>query len=157
MRSGSRIRSVVSTELTDDGRSFAAGDIDTAKSIFARQAKARAPLVPAICNNLEATSDGTLSEDFFLDMLRSGFAEDRAHQQLDLAIDWGRYAELYSFDAGTGQLKLDHLPSADASTARQDLDSSLAGPRSARCGHHWTAEPVPLTALEHPRENPIKR
>jgi len=99
MRSGSRIRSVVSTELTDDGRSFAAGDIDTAKSIFARQAKARAPLVPAICNNLEATSDGTLSEDFFLDMLRSGFAEDRAHQQLDLAIDWGRYAELYSFDA----------------------------------------------------------
>ena len=90
-------------------------------------------------------------------MLRSGFAEDRAHQQLDLAIDWGRYAELYSFDAGTGQLKLDHLPSADASAARQDLDSSLAGPRSARCGHHWTAEPVPLTALEHPRENPIKR
>ena len=104
-------------KLTDDGRSFAAGDIDTAKSIFARQAKARAPLVRAICNNLDATSDGTLSEDFFLDMLRSGFAEDRAHQQLDLAIDWGRYAELYSFDAGTGQLKLDHLPSADASAA----------------------------------------
>jgi NitT/TauT family transport system ATP-binding protein len=101
-------------ELTDDGRSFAAGDIDTAKSIFARQAKARAPLVRAICNNLAATSGGTLSEDFFLDMLRSGFSEDRAHQQLDLAIDWGRYAELYEFDADTGQLKLDHPPAADA-------------------------------------------
>ena len=100
--------------LTDDGRSLAAGDIDTAKSIFARQAKARAPLVRAICNSLEATSDGTLSEDFFLDMLRSGFSEDRAHQQLNLAINWGRYAELYSFDADTGQLKLDHPPSADA-------------------------------------------
>jgi C-terminal AAA-associated domain len=58
--------------------------------------------------------DGTLSEDFFLDMLRSGFSEDRAHQQLNLAIDWGRYAELYQFDADTGQLKLSHLPTADA-------------------------------------------
>ncbi len=96
--------------LTDDGRSLAAGDIDTAKSIFARQAKARAPLVRAICNSLEATSDGTLSEDFFLDTLRSGFTEDRAHQQLNLAINWGRYAERYEFDADTGQLKLDHPP-----------------------------------------------
>jgi NitT/TauT family transport system ATP-binding protein len=47
-------------------------------------------------------------------MLRSGFSEDRAHQQLDLAIDWGRYAELYEFDADTGQLKLDHPAAADA-------------------------------------------
>jgi NitT/TauT family transport system ATP-binding protein len=101
-------------KLTDDGRSFAAGNIDTAKSIFARQAKARAPLVRAVCNNLQATSDGTLSEDSILDTLRSGFSEDRAHEQLDLAIDWGRYAELYSYDADTGQLKLDHPPSADA-------------------------------------------
>ena len=100
--------------LTDDGHSFAAGDIDTAKSIFARQAKARAPLVRDICDNLAATSDGTLSEDFFLDMLRSGFSEDRAYEQLDLAIHWGRYAELYEFDADTGQLKLDHPPTADA-------------------------------------------
>jgi len=101
-------------KLTDDGRSFAAGDIDAAKSIFARQAQARAPLVRAICNHLAATSDGTLSEDFFLDMLRGGFSEDRAHQQLDLAIGWGRYAELYEFDADTGQLKLDHPPVASA-------------------------------------------
>ncbi len=101
-------------ELTDDGRSFAAGDIDTAKSIFARQAKARAPLVRAICNSLAATSDGTLSEDSVLDTLRSGFSEDRAHQQLDLAINWGRYAELYEFDADTGQLKLDHPANPDA-------------------------------------------
>ncbi len=100
--------------LSDDGRSLAAGDIDTAKSIFARQAKARAPLVRAICNSLAATSDGTLSEDSILDTLRSGFSEDRAHQQLNLAINWGRYAELYEFDADTGQLKLDHPPSADA-------------------------------------------
>ena len=101
-------------KLTDDGRRFAAGDIDTAKSIFARQAMARAPLVRAICKSLKDTGRGSLSEDFFLDMLRSGFTEEKAHQQLDLAINWGRYAELYSFEANTGQLRLDHLPDADA-------------------------------------------
>lgn len=110
--------------LSDDGRSLAAGDIDTAKSIFARQAKARAPLVRAICNSLAATSDGTLSEDFFLDTLRSGFSEDRAHQQLNLAIDWGRYAELYEFDADTGQLKLDHPPTADANAQTPTPDAA---------------------------------
>ena len=101
-------------KLTDDGRSFAAGDIDTAKSIFARQAKTRAPPVKAICNSLEADDNGTLSEDFFLDMLRSAFTEEKARQQLDLAINWGRYAELYSFDANTGQLKLGRSPGMDA-------------------------------------------
>jgi C-terminal AAA-associated domain len=68
-------------------------------------------------------------------MLRSGFSEDRAHQQLDLAIDWGRYAELYSFDADTGQLKLDHLPSADASAAVTTLDQLGLARLSRAPGH----------------------
>ena len=145
-------------KLTGDGRSLAAGDIDTAKSIFARQAKARAPLVRAVSNSLAAASDGTLSEDYFLDMLRSGFSEDRAHQQLNLAINWGRYAELYEFDADTGQLKLDHPPSADARAnaglKRGTLTSSLSlapfpggGARTGRAAQdelaterlHWPA------------------
>jgi NitT/TauT family transport system ATP-binding protein len=80
---------------------------------------ARAPLVRAICNSLKNNGDGSLSEDFFLDMLRSGFTEEKAHRQLDVAINWGRYAELYSFEANTGQLKLDHLPDADAKGRRR--------------------------------------
>ena len=94
-------------ELTDEGRSFVSADIDTSKSIFARQAKARAPLVRAIWSSLESTKDGTLSEGFFFDLLRRGFTEEHARRQIDLAIDWGRYGELYEFDANTGQLKLE--------------------------------------------------
>jgi NitT/TauT family transport system ATP-binding protein len=94
-------------ELTDEGRSFVSADIDTSKSIFARQAKAKAPLVRAICSSLESTADGTLSEGFFFDLLRRGFTEENARRQMDLAIDWGRYGELYEFDANTGQLKLE--------------------------------------------------
>ena len=54
-------------------------------------------------------------------MLRRGFTEEEARQQLDLAIDWGRYGELYEFDANTGQLKLelaDSEPKGEASNSQ---------------------------------------
>ncbi len=35
------------------------------------------------------------------------FTQDHAHAQLDIAIDWGRYAELFDYDANTGRLSLD--------------------------------------------------
>jgi NitT/TauT family transport system ATP-binding protein len=95
-------------ELTDEGHRFVEADINTSKAIFAHQAQTRAPLVRAICSSLESTSDGTLGEGFFFDLLRRGFTLDEARQQLDLAIDWGRYGELYDFDANTGQLTLEH-------------------------------------------------
>jgi NitT/TauT family transport system ATP-binding protein len=97
-------------ELTDQGRAYVAGDIDTRKSIFARQAEANAPLVRAICNALHSAEGGTLDESFFLDLLHHGLSEQQARRQLDLAIAWGRYAELYEYDADTGQLKLDPSP-----------------------------------------------
>ena len=94
-------------ELTDAGHTFVAADILTSKEIFANQAKQHAPLVRAIHNSLSATKDGTLPEAFFLDLLRRGFSEDDARHQLDLAIDWGRYGELFDYDATTGQLTLE--------------------------------------------------
>jgi hypothetical protein len=33
---------------------------------------------------------------------------------MDLAIDWGRYGELYEFDANTGQLKLERPSSSQS-------------------------------------------
>ena len=93
-------------QLTAPGEQWVNADILTSKSIFAKQARERAPLVRAIVRALEATADGTLNERFFLDLLRRGFSEDEAQAQLDTAIDWGRYGELYDFDAMSGQLEL---------------------------------------------------
>ena len=101
-------------QITDEGRSFVAADIDATKAIFAQQAKTRAPLVRAICKSLESVPDGTLGEGFFFDLLRRGFSEDEARHQLDLAIDWGRYGELYEFDANSGELTLTRALSATA-------------------------------------------
>jgi NitT/TauT family transport system ATP-binding protein len=99
--------------ILDDGRVFVAADILESKEIFARRARERAPLVRAICRALEATSDGSLGEGFFLDLLRRGFSEDEARQQLRIAIDWGRYGELFDFDANTGQFRLEPATSED--------------------------------------------
>jgi NitT/TauT family transport system ATP-binding protein len=55
-------------------------------------------------SSAEASIDGGLPEQFFLDILRRGFSDDEARHQLDLAIDWGRYGELYDYDAKTGML-----------------------------------------------------
>jgi len=94
-------------EITDEGRTFVEADISTSKEIFGLKACERAPLVRAICRSLESTKDGTLGEGFFLDSLRRGFSEEEARQQLDTAIAWGRYGELFDFDSSTGQLRLD--------------------------------------------------
>jgi NitT/TauT family transport system ATP-binding protein len=94
-------------QITGDGKVFVAADILESKEIFARRARERAPLVRAICRALESTKDGNIGENFFLDLLRRGFSEDEAHEQLRIAVDWGRYGELFDLDSNTGQLTLD--------------------------------------------------
>ncbi len=45
-----------------------------------------------------------------LDLLRRGFSADEARRQLDIAIEWGRYGELFEYDAESGQLVLGSDP-----------------------------------------------
>ena len=94
-------------ELTSEGKEFAAADILTSKQLFARHAAKQAPLVRAIVQALAATQDHTLREGFFLDVLRRGFSAQEARSQLDTAIDWGRYAELYDYDSDDEELTLE--------------------------------------------------
>jgi NitT/TauT family transport system ATP-binding protein len=101
-------------QITDDGRVFVDADILESKKIFARRARERAPLVRSIYNALTTTKDGNLGEGFFLDLLRRGFSEDEAHEQLRIAVDWGRYGELFDFDSNTGQISLDQTLDAGA-------------------------------------------
>ncbi len=90
--------------LTPVGTAFTTADIQTSKKIFAGQVRDRAPLVRTIVNALTASSDGTLRAEFFLDLLRRGFSAADARQQLDTAIDWGRYAELFDYDTDSDRL-----------------------------------------------------
>ncbi len=94
-------------EITADGKEFAAADILTSKQLFARHAAKYAPLVRTITQALAATADHTLRIGFFTDILRRGFSLSEAHSQLDTAIDWGRYGELYDYDSDDEELTLE--------------------------------------------------
>jgi NitT/TauT family transport system ATP-binding protein len=93
--------------LTPTGQTFAGADIQASKEMFAAAALDRAPLVGAIFNGLQRAADHTLRIGFFRDVLRRSFSDAEADRQLDAALDWGRYAELYSYDADHDELALD--------------------------------------------------
>ncbi|BBZ45612.1 ABC transporter ATP-binding protein [Mycobacterium parmense] len=94
-------------ELTPIGKDFTTGDIQTSKQIFAQQVRTRAPLVRTICHALHDCPDGSLRAGFFLDILQQGFNPEDARRQLDIAIGWGRYAELFDYNTHTDQITAD--------------------------------------------------
>ncbi len=85
--------------ITPTGAAYANGEILQQKQLFRTAAVANVLLLRQIVRALEAKSDGTVSEDFFHDMLDEQFSEDETLRQLETAINWGRYAELFDFDA----------------------------------------------------------
>ena len=95
--------------LRGGGREWLTADIQTSKELFAARAVQNVPLIRTIVKALENSDDGALRDDFFLDLLRRGYTAEDARKQLDIAIDWGRYGELYDYDADTGELVLGEL------------------------------------------------
>ncbi|WP_063789980.1 nitrate/sulfonate/bicarbonate ABC transporter ATP-binding protein [Streptomyces sp. MMG1121] len=92
--------------LTDTGTAFADADVQESKKIFA-EAVQHAPLVTLITKSLRGNSGGTLRAGFFRDLLAHHFTAEQVTRQLDTATDWGRYAELYSYDAEPQEYRLD--------------------------------------------------
>jgi NitT/TauT family transport system ATP-binding protein len=92
--------------ITLEGKTFAQADIQARKAIFRKTALANVPLLRQMEQALKAKADRTLSDEFFRDLLDEHFSEDEARRQLETAIQWGRYAEIFDYDAATGKLTL---------------------------------------------------
>ncbi|HEY2861197.1 MAG TPA: nitrate/sulfonate/bicarbonate ABC transporter ATP-binding protein [Terracidiphilus sp.] len=84
--------------ITAQGTEFANSEILRQKELF-RDAALNVLLLRQIRRALEAKSDHTVPEEFFLDMLDEQFSEDESLRQVETAVTWGRYAELFDFDA----------------------------------------------------------
>jgi NitT/TauT family transport system ATP-binding protein len=85
--------------ITPTGAEFANSEILRQKELFRIAAVENVLLLRQIVRAIEAKSDKTVPEDFFHDMLDEQFSEDETVRQLETAINWGRYAELFDFDA----------------------------------------------------------
>ena len=73
---------------------------------------------------IEAKSDRTVSEEFFHDMLDEQFSEDETQRQLETAINWGRYAELFDYDAARGRfIQPEKLQSDTDESSVQEIDA----------------------------------
>ena len=105
--------------LTNVGKAFAEADVQEEKELFRQQALENVELVRQIVHELESSPEHSFREDALLEQLQEHFSEPEARRQLDTAIDWGRYAEVFAYDDGTGELYLEDEDSAGPSAGDQ--------------------------------------
>ena len=76
------------------------------RSLFRAAGLAHVPLLRQMEQALKAKTDRTLPDEFFHDLIDEHFSEAESRRQLETAIQWGRYAEIFDYDAATGKLTL---------------------------------------------------
>ncbi len=95
--------------LTEAGQQFAAAGVLEEKKVFRDQALASISILRTIVYELQNTPAHTLPERHFLALLEQHFSEEEAQSQLHTAINWGRYAELFTFQDDRELFRLDEL------------------------------------------------
>ena len=74
--------------------------------IFGKQLLENVPLIAYIRQGLEKDPSGDLHEDMFIRLLRFTLSEGAAISALRVAIEWGRYGDLFEYDFNTGILNM---------------------------------------------------
>lgn len=91
--------------LTRHGRNYVTARQARRQDLFARQCKGRVSLIGYILDSLHLEPAGLL-EKTVLDRLTEYMDADEAERVLKVAIEWGRYAELFEYDFHTRRLTL---------------------------------------------------
>jgi NitT/TauT family transport system ATP-binding protein len=99
-------------EVTPRGAAFADADILARKVLFREAALQHIAILQCIESVLRTKSDHSIPEEFFHDILDEHFSQDEVERQFETAMNWGRYAEIFDYDAENGRLVLAE-PSAE--------------------------------------------
>ncbi|HDS1680214.1 TPA: nitrate/sulfonate/bicarbonate ABC transporter ATP-binding protein [Pseudomonas putida] len=91
--------------LTRHGRNYVTARQARRQDLFARQCKGRVSLIGYILDSLHLEPAGLL-EKTVLERLTEYMDADEAERVLKVAIEWGRYAELFEYDFHTRRLTL---------------------------------------------------
>ena len=92
--------------ITPLGQAFAEASIQTRKELFAQRAR-RLPMIEWMIKMLRSTPDSELPWNVFYTALQLDFPDELSERQLDVAIEWGRYAELIDYNDRNETLSLD--------------------------------------------------
>ncbi len=104
--------------ITAAGKEFATADVHRSHEIFKEQLVANVPFVTTVTEALSQKKNGRISKDFLLDILDEHFSASEAERQFETLVDWGRYAQLFEYDANE-----ERLYAAEEEIPQSTLDS----------------------------------
>lgn len=93
-------------ELTSSGKAFAEAGIEMRRVIFRQAALDHVVLLQQMEHALQNKSDHTMPLEFFRDLLQERFSEDEVERQIDTALNWGRYGDIFIYDSERDRLLL---------------------------------------------------
>jgi NitT/TauT family transport system ATP-binding protein len=96
-------------ELTGSGKVFAEADISMRKELFRQATLAHVTLLQQMNSALASKSDHTMPLELFRDILEEHFSDDDVQRQIDTALNWGRYGDIFTYDSESDRLVL-HQP-----------------------------------------------
>lgn len=102
--------------LTPIGQRYVEGGNTLRHELFGQQLLEHVPLAAHIRHSLEQEPSGELREEHFLKLLSDSMDAAEAERVLRVAIEWGRYGEVFEYDYHTGMI---HLPEGDNDSAAE--------------------------------------
>ena len=101
--------------ITEQGSAYANEEGLHQRAIFRDAATSHVLLIRQIVGALAAKTDHSVPEEFFHDMLDEQFSEQETTRQLETAVSWGRYTQLFDFDATRRRfVQTESVPAATA-------------------------------------------
>jgi len=95
-------------ELTNSGKALCKGDILERKKVFSYHLMRNIPLVRHVYHSLQDNPQKRIPKEKFIEELEELMPAIDAEKNLSIIINWGRYAELFSYDHHTEMLSLEN-------------------------------------------------
>jgi len=92
--------------ITPAGKRFAEADIGSRKELFRDALLKNVTLIQQMRNALEGKADHAVPVEFFRDVLDEHLSHEDVERQIDTALNWGRYAEIFTYDSESDRLLL---------------------------------------------------
>jgi NitT/TauT family transport system ATP-binding protein len=90
--------------ITSAGKEFATAGVHRSHEIFKEQLLKNVPFASTVTEAIRQKSDSRIGKEFLLDILDEHFSASESEKQFQTLVDWGRYAQLFEYDADEERL-----------------------------------------------------
>jgi NitT/TauT family transport system ATP-binding protein len=90
--------------ITPAGTEFATAGVHRSHEIFKEQLLKNVPFATTVTEAIRQKRDSRIGKEFLLDILDEHFSASESEKQFQTLVDWGRYAQLFEYDADEERL-----------------------------------------------------